>query len=365
MRVRRSAIAAERRAAPQRNSSASIPRMQSLKTMYDRGHGRGRAGRRLSAARSLALPLHGDLADGRPRSLRAHRLARTLSRRRAASQRQPLQCRRRLAGAARGADCRAHRRSGDRESSAATAWPATSKRRPRGASTPSRATAAFRSRRRISGSSRRSKTTRSAARKNCPSSSPAIRPTRPTRPTNSGAASRSPPRSSAANSGTRVIYVEQASYDTHAAQKGTQDRLLARALRCARGLLRRSRRARQRQARPDDDFSRVRAARRRKCAAAEPITAKPSRCFLLGGGVKGGIYGKYPSLTQLDNGDLTTPPTSAASMRPSSSAGSAARARAFWPGPSRSWPWCNLAAVGAPPGSAASWAASFLSVVAR
>ena len=31
-------------------------------------------------------------------------------------------------------------------------------------------------------------------------------------------------------------------------------------------------------------------------------TAGP--CLVLGGGVKGGLYGQYPSLTELDHGDL-------------------------------------------------------------
>ena len=54
--------------------------------------------------------------------------------------------------------------------------------------------------------------------------------------------------------GTRVLYVQHGSFDTHTTQQGTQDRLLDRVRRRARSVLRRSGRARQRKARLDDDL---------------------------------------------------------------------------------------------------------------
>ena len=77
-------------------------------------HGRDRSRRRLSAARPLAFPLDGDLANGGPGQVRAHRLARALPRRRRAAQRQPLQRRRARHGVARSADRGEGRRAGDR-----------------------------------------------------------------------------------------------------------------------------------------------------------------------------------------------------------------------------------------------------------
>jgi uncharacterized protein (DUF1501 family) len=102
--------------------------------------------------------------------------------------------------------------------------------------------------------------------------------------------------------GTRVIYVQHGSFDTHAAQKGTQDRLLR-------------------------EFSDGIAAFYQDLAAhgndkrvltmtfsefGRRVAENGSRgtdhgeaapMFLVGGGLKGGLYGDHPSLDDLDNGD--------------------------------------------------------------
>jgi uncharacterized protein (DUF1501 family) len=103
--------------------------------------------------------------------------------------------------------------------------------------------------------------------------------------------------------GTRVLYVQHGSFDTHTTQKGTHDRLLA-------------------------DFADATAAFSTDLAAhgndrrvlmmtfsefgrrvaengsrgTDHGTAAP--VFVIGGGVRGGLYGAQPSLADLDNGNL-------------------------------------------------------------
>lgn len=103
--------------------------------------------------------------------------------------------------------------------------------------------------------------------------------------------------------GTRVIYVEQASYDTHAAQKGTQDRLLrelADSLAAFYDDLAKHGNDKRVLTMTFSEFGR----RVAENASRGTDHGEAAPMFLAGGGVKGGIYGKYPSLTQLDNGDL-------------------------------------------------------------
>lgn len=103
--------------------------------------------------------------------------------------------------------------------------------------------------------------------------------------------------------GTRVLYVQLGSFDTHTTQKATQDRLLAEfadaigafyADLAAHGSDKRvltmtfsdfGRRVAENGSRGTDHGS------------AAPV-------FLIGGGVKGGLYGEQPALDNLDNGNL-------------------------------------------------------------
>ena len=103
--------------------------------------------------------------------------------------------------------------------------------------------------------------------------------------------------------GTRVLFVQLGSFDTHTTQKGTQDRLLAEFADAiaafytdltAHGLDNRvltmtfsefGRRVAENGSRGTDHGS------------AAPL-------FVIGGGVKGGLYGEHPSLDALDNGNL-------------------------------------------------------------
>jgi uncharacterized protein (DUF1501 family) len=102
--------------------------------------------------------------------------------------------------------------------------------------------------------------------------------------------------------GTRVIYIQHGSFDTHAAQKGTQDRLLHE---FSDGI----------KAFYDDlaahgNDSRVltmtfsefgRRVAENGSRGTDHGEAAPM--FLVGGGLKGGLYGEHPSLDDLDNGD--------------------------------------------------------------
>jgi uncharacterized protein (DUF1501 family) len=103
--------------------------------------------------------------------------------------------------------------------------------------------------------------------------------------------------------GTRVIYVQHGSFDTHAAQKGTQDRLLGEfsdAMKAFYDDL---------AAHGDDkrtltltfsEFGR----RVAENASRGTDHGEAAPMFLIGGGLKGGLYGEHPSLDTLDNGDV-------------------------------------------------------------
>jgi uncharacterized protein (DUF1501 family) len=103
--------------------------------------------------------------------------------------------------------------------------------------------------------------------------------------------------------GTRVLYVQLGSFDTHTTQKGTQDRLLAdfsAAISAFYADL---------SAHGNDGrvltmtFSEFgRRVAENGSRGTDHGTAAP--VFLIGGGVKGGLYGDHPSLDALDNGNL-------------------------------------------------------------
>jgi uncharacterized protein (DUF1501 family) len=107
----------------------------------------------------------------------------------------------------------------------------------------------------------------------------------------------------AGNLGTRLFSVSMGGYDTHANQKDTQARLLMQLDEAVdafqQDLINLNR---------QDDvvimtFSEFgRRARQNGSAGTDHGTAEPM--FVVGNRVKGGLYGSYPSLTDLDNGDL-------------------------------------------------------------
>ena len=103
--------------------------------------------------------------------------------------------------------------------------------------------------------------------------------------------------------GTRVIYVQHGSFDTHAGQKPTQDRLLRE---LSDGL----------KAFYDDLAAHGNDKRTLTITFSEfgrRVAENGSRgtdhgeaapMFLVGGGLKGGLYGENPSMDALDNGDV-------------------------------------------------------------
>ena len=105
------------------------------------------------------------------------------------------------------------------------------------------------------------------------------------------------------NTGTRVIFVSIGSFDTHAGQRAQQDRLLGY---LSNGLLAFYKDldahglAGNVLAMTFSEFGRRVA--QNASNGTDHGTAMP--LFILGGKVKGGIYGEHPSLTDLDHGDL-------------------------------------------------------------
>ena len=105
------------------------------------------------------------------------------------------------------------------------------------------------------------------------------------------------------NLGTRVIYVQHGSFDTHAAQKGTQDRLLRElsdALKAFYDDLAAHGNDKRTLTMTFSEFGR----RVTENASRGTDHGEAGPMFLIGGGVKGGIYGDHPSLDDLDNGDI-------------------------------------------------------------
>jgi uncharacterized protein (DUF1501 family) len=103
--------------------------------------------------------------------------------------------------------------------------------------------------------------------------------------------------------GTRVIYVQHGSFDTHAAQKGTQDRLLGElsdALKAFYDDLAEHGNDKRTLTMTFSEFGR----RVAENASRGTDHGEASPMFLVGGGIKGGVYGEHPSLDDLDNGDV-------------------------------------------------------------
>ena len=104
--------------------------------------------------------------------------------------------------------------------------------------------------------------------------------------------------------GTRVIYVQHGSFDTHASQKTTQDTLLesfSNAVSAFYADLASHGNDKRVLTMTFSEFGR----RVAENASRGTDHGEASPMFLIGGGVKGGIYGAHPSLDQLDNGDVT------------------------------------------------------------
>lgn len=105
------------------------------------------------------------------------------------------------------------------------------------------------------------------------------------------------------NVGTRVIFVSIGSFDTHAGQRAQQDRLLGylgNGLRAFYQDLAAHQLADRVLAMTFSEFGRRVA--QNASNGTDHGTAMP--LFIVGGKVKGGVYGTHPSLTDLDNGDL-------------------------------------------------------------
>ena len=103
---------------------------------------------------------------------------------------------------------------------------------------------------------------------------------------------------------TRVLYVQHGSFDTHAAQRGTQDRLLSElsdALSAFSADLAAHGNDQRVLAMTFSEFGR----RAQENASRGTDHGEAGPMFLVGGGVKGGLYGAHPSLDVLDRGDVT------------------------------------------------------------
>jgi uncharacterized protein (DUF1501 family) len=103
--------------------------------------------------------------------------------------------------------------------------------------------------------------------------------------------------------GTRVLYVQHGSFDTHVTQKATQDRLLAEfanAIAAFYGDLAAHGNDKRVMTMTFSEFGRrvaENASRGTDHGEAAPV-------FLIGGGVKGGLYGSHPDLGRLNDGNL-------------------------------------------------------------
>jgi uncharacterized protein (DUF1501 family) len=104
--------------------------------------------------------------------------------------------------------------------------------------------------------------------------------------------------------GTRVIYVQHGSFDTHAAQRATQDRLLrelSEALAAFTADLAAHGNDRRTLTMTFSEFGR----RVAENASRGTDHGEAGPMFVVGAGVKGGLYGAHPSLDVLDAGDIT------------------------------------------------------------
>lgn len=105
------------------------------------------------------------------------------------------------------------------------------------------------------------------------------------------------------NLGTRVIYVEHASFDTHANQRAVQDRMLMQfsdAVAAFYADLAAHGNDKRVLTMTFSEFGR----RVQENASHGTDHGQASPLFLIGGGVRGGLYGRVPDLGNLDNGNL-------------------------------------------------------------
>lgn len=102
---------------------------------------------------------------------------------------------------------------------------------------------------------------------------------------------------------TRVYYVDHTGFDTHANQAGRHEELLAQLAAALAAFLQEMAAQGNRERVLVMTFSEFgRRVQENASGGTDHGTAAPM--FLLGGGVKAGLYGKQPSLTDLDRGDL-------------------------------------------------------------
>jgi uncharacterized protein (DUF1501 family) len=102
--------------------------------------------------------------------------------------------------------------------------------------------------------------------------------------------------------GTRVLYVQHGSFDTHVSQKATQDRLLrelADGLAAFYADLAAHGNDKRTLTMTFSEFGR----RVAENANRGTDHGEAAPMFLIGGGVRGGLYGSHPSLDRLDDGD--------------------------------------------------------------
>ncbi|HTJ28015.1 MAG TPA: DUF1501 domain-containing protein [Candidatus Limnocylindria bacterium] len=103
--------------------------------------------------------------------------------------------------------------------------------------------------------------------------------------------------------GTRVLYVQHGSFDTHTTQKQTQDRLLgdfANAIAAFYADLAAHGNDRRVLTLTFSEFGR----RVEENASRGTDHGEAAPVFLIGGGIKGGLYGQHPDLAQLNMGNL-------------------------------------------------------------
>ena len=125
----------------------------------------------------------------------------------------------------------------------------------------------------------------------------------------------------ASDVGTRVFYVQLGGFDTHANQKPAQATLmsqLADSLAAFQADLEGHGRAEQVLTISFSEFGR----RVKENGSQGTDHGAAGPMFVLGKGVKGGVYGDHPDLNNLDDGDLAFPSTSARSTPRSSKTGS-------------------------------------------
>ncbi len=104
--------------------------------------------------------------------------------------------------------------------------------------------------------------------------------------------------------GTRVLYVQHGSFDTHVSQKATQDRLLkelSEAVAAFYADLAAHGNEKRTLTMTFSEFGR----RVAENANRGTDHGEAAPMFLVGGGLRGGLYGEHPSLANLDNGDAT------------------------------------------------------------